>query len=183
VPIVVLAPAAPRAGSTAGRVAGCPGGTSANPVGSVYRVSRIPRGCVDVQYYDAGFACTAGRLTRRSRWALTLLPGTNTLARAINDRGQVVGYSSSKATAGYGHAFLWAAGKMRDLGTLGGVMSDARAVNRRGQVIGASRTWAGVQHATLWQAERIRDLGTLCPRLGTSAAVVRAVLWTLRSER
>ncbi len=49
-----------------------------------------------------------------------LCESIHTVATAINDRGQVVGYS-----AGAGdneHAFLWEKGKMTDLGTLGGIL-------------------------------------------------------------
>jgi len=67
---------------------------------------------------------------------------------AINDRGQVVGYS---VIAGLSHAFLWTTKDgMIDLGTLpGGSTSAANAINDRGQVVG----WSGVvgaSHAVLW---------------------------------
>jgi probable HAF family extracellular repeat protein len=61
------------------------------------------------------------------------------IANAINDRGQVVG--SSSTASGEGHAFFWERGSMVDMGTLpGGTSSDALAINRRGQVAGISNS-------------------------------------------
>ena len=110
---------------------------------------------------------------------------------AINERGQVVGYSD---VGGNVHAFLWENGRMRDLGTLGGGRSWARAINDRGQIVGAGRkrgaaygfVWQGGKmmgsdavrdarainnrgqilcggetHAFLWESGWMRDLGTL----------------------
>jgi probable HAF family extracellular repeat protein len=67
---------------------------------------------------------------------LGTLGGATATAQAINNRGQVTGYS---ATAnGDIHAFLWEKGLMIDLGTLRGNYSDAYAINDLGQVAGQS---------------------------------------------
>jgi probable HAF family extracellular repeat protein len=73
-------------------------------------------------------------------------------AVAVNDHGQVVGYSSS--AAGSPHAFSWTArGGMVDLDPfLSGGYSLAFAVNNRGQIVGSIRL--GLEHATLWRLRR-----------------------------
>ena len=40
---------------------------------------------------------------------------------------------------------------IRDLGTLGGAVSQGKAVNRRGQVVGTSRDTLGRTRAFLWE--------------------------------
>ena len=89
-------------------------------------------------------------------------------AVGINDGGQIVGVAQ---TGGYdrgaleARAVLWtAAGKTRDLGTLGGRYSHAYAVNDRGQVVGkadVSADEAPRTHAFLWEQGAMRDLGVL----------------------
>jgi probable HAF family extracellular repeat protein len=90
-------------------------------------------------------------------------------AAAINNRGQIVGWSDTRG--GDSHAALWQNGKMRDLGTLGGDRSFAVAINDRGQVIGSSTTRSGDQHAFLWEKGTMRDLGTLGGASSEPAAI------------
>ena len=79
-------------------------------------------------------------------------------AIAIDEHGQSVGVSTSGATIrsliGTGkdeeHAFVWAAGKITRLPTLGGSQSFASAINDRGQIVGSSLTKNGQRHAVLW---------------------------------
>jgi probable HAF family extracellular repeat protein len=72
-------------------------------------------------------------------------------ATAINNRGQIVGYSSS--VAGTTHAVLWERDTITDLGTLIGSrgQSAATAINNRGQIVGYSSSAAGRLHAVLWE--------------------------------
>ena len=83
---------------------------------------------------------------------LGTLGGRISTARAVNDKGQVIGDSGTAGDAAF-HAFSWTqTGGMVDLGTLGGTYSTAVAVNNEGQVVGGSGTAGDAEfHATLWQ--------------------------------
>ncbi len=79
----------------------------------------------------------------------TLPGGSTSRAAAINDRGQIVGSSSTPSS--FGHAFLFENGAMVDLGTLpGGNFSEALGINSRGQVVGSSTAANTLTHAALW---------------------------------
>ena len=97
------------------------------------------------------------------------------VAVAINDRGQVVGYSWSRFSEAHEsepasvRAFLWEKGKMTNLGTVGGQDSAAVAINNRGQVVVAVGDWALREtDAYLWENGRLTRLG---PRAGEGEAV------------
>jgi len=66
----------------------------------------------------------------------TLPGGRNSIARSINNRGQIAG--TSTVTDGNSHAFLYENGQMTDLAALpGGTnFSDAKSINDRGQILG-----------------------------------------------
>jgi probable HAF family extracellular repeat protein len=75
------------------------------------------------------------------------LPGPpdrpRSVARDINDSGLIVGSANNGGTD-LGHAVVWSAGLVRDLGTLGtGSFSEAWGVNNNGQVVGWSYTDGG----------------------------------------
>src|SRR5688572_9688380 len=82
---------------------------------------------------------------------LGTLGGTESVGYAVNDAGQVAGYSTS--TDGRRFAFRYdgtpgAGGVMRDLGTLGGTSSIGYGINNAGQVAGAASTSGNAaQHA------------------------------------
>jgi probable HAF family extracellular repeat protein len=79
---------------------------------------------------------------------------------AVNDHGQVVGFSYYLGTDVIGaHPFLWTAGHMTDLGTIGGVQEGvAWAVNDRAVVVGSSPDRTGLMHAFYWDGV-MHDLG------------------------
>lgn len=70
-------------------------------------------------------------------------------AVAVNDRGDVVGWSSADDPDAP-RAFLWRAGKLTWLGSLGGAHSLPVALNDRGVVVGESTTADGVLKAVKW---------------------------------
>jgi len=91
---------------------------------------------------------------------LGTLGGNESQARAINNRGQVVGLTQT--SYGGTHAFLWDSPTgMRDLGTLDARnTSVAVAVNDLGQVVGYSDAGDYSQHAFVWDSVTgMKDLG------------------------
>src|SRR5438046_9823874 len=75
---------------------------------------------------------------------LGTLGGLNSGAGAVNDSGEIVGFSALPVFGA--HAFSWtAAGGMIDLGTLGGPGSGALAVADIGAVVGGSDSVSDVR--------------------------------------
>ena len=69
---------------------------------------------------------------------LGTLGGTQSIARDINDSGQVAGQSQN--ASGGNQGFYWQEDQgIKPIGTLGGLTSPARGINKSGQVVGFSR--------------------------------------------
>ncbi|MCB9770424.1 MAG: DUF3466 family protein [Candidatus Omnitrophica bacterium] len=91
---------------------------------------------------------------------LGTLGGNLSQASALNDRGEVVGWSvtADRRT----HAFKWVEEQgMIDLGTLGGERSLAAAINEEGLIVGQAQTREGSTHAALFRDTKITDLGSM----------------------
>jgi probable HAF family extracellular repeat protein len=95
----------------------------------------------------------------------TLDSGPVSAATAINDSGQVVGFSITSSYRSI-EAYLWEEGVgMSRLGTLGGNWSSAEDINNLGQIVGISSKAANVQdsYAVLWEGSVMSDLNSLIP--------------------
>lgn len=84
--------------------------------------------------------------------------GTGVRAYGINVNGDITGCTTA---SGPTHAFIFSAGTMSDLGTLGGTNSCGYALNKNRQVTGYADTAAGASHAFLYDAGAMSDLGTI----------------------
>src|SRR5215203_481665 len=96
--------------------------------------------------------------------SLGTLGGSQSIARDINDSGQVTGQSQN--ALGQNRGFLWEDGQgMKPIGTLGGPTSPARGINKDGRVVGFSRISSLSTNtdlrAYLAQNSSPTDLGTL----------------------
>jgi probable HAF family extracellular repeat protein len=125
---------------------------------------------------------------------LGTLGGNQVMAIGVNNRGQIVGGSTTATPDPYCffgtfqlHAFLWQRGQMQDLGTLGGnctyiggIDNAVNPINERGQVVGASTTSAVANPLTgvptldpyVWEEGKgMTDLGTLGGAFGAAEEI------------
>jgi probable HAF family extracellular repeat protein len=127
--------------------------TGINDAGDAVGTSYLPNGGPSrAVLYHEGNVIDLGTLGGRSSDA--------SIGIAINNAGQVTGYSSTASNLG--RAFVTIGGVMTDLGSLGGVLSVGNDVNELGVVAGLSTlTNSSDYHATRWSDGNILDLGTL----------------------
>jgi probable HAF family extracellular repeat protein len=94
------------------------------------------------------------------------LGGTLTVPNALNDRGEVVGYSFTAAN-GPPHAFLYSKGRMTDLLPFPGTSSEATGINDKGEIVGTTQNAPGTPGlaAFLDHGDKAVDLGALMPDL------------------
>jgi probable HAF family extracellular repeat protein len=109
---------------------------------------------------------------------LGTLGGNQSLAGAINERGQVTGVAANNIpdpNSIFGWAtetrgFVWEKGAMQDLGTLGGTDTSPSFINQNGQIAGVSYVDSNpsvncglpvTTHPFIWWHGKIFDLGTL----------------------
>jgi probable HAF family extracellular repeat protein len=141
-----------------------------NARGQVVGLSPIPSGS------SHGFLWQDGAWTDLGALAS---PNNFSYAAALNDRGDVVGYSINRSIPA-ASAVIWKAGTIMDLGTLTpGRASQAIDINNHGQVVGV--TWdpaasTATYRAVLWTVEPDSQTTTLLPiadayiRAGTFAS-------------
>src|SRR6266699_7269840 len=90
--------------------------------------------------------------------------GDDALAQGVNNKGEVVGFSTV-ASGGPDHAVVWTAqGQIRDVGTFNGTNTHFRTVDNAGTTaVGSDNLRSdGHAHAVLWhQATGFQDLVTL----------------------
>jgi probable HAF family extracellular repeat protein len=101
---------------------------------------------------------------------LGTLGGDSSSATALNDKGQVVGWSGTTPGGGAlafdpsARAFVWDGGTMVSLGGLdGGSISSAAAINNNGAIVGYAIDAKNEQRAVIWENGAIVDLNTLIP--------------------
>ena len=134
-----------------GSLGGLPGSgaVALNGQGESVGYSFVPGGLVHAMLNRTGTVIDLGTLG-----------GSQSLARAINRHGDVVGwaYRSGETTP---RAFLWRNGQMSDLGSFGGARSDANDINATGTVVGSAFDSLGRERAFFWSSGALQDLGTL----------------------
>jgi probable HAF family extracellular repeat protein len=114
-----------------------------------------------------GFAWRNGKMI-----ALGSLGGGMSQAYAINNLNQITGIAYLKN--GLAHAFLYSAGKMKDLGTLQALGDSwGFAINDSGVVVGQAQLDSGAEHAFVYNGTKMQDLNSLVSQ-GSGLTLIEA---------
>ena len=108
-----------------------------------------------------------------------LSPNTQTVgAGGINDAGVIAGTSplqlGAPSYSAFTRAFIWKAGKMTDLGSLGGGNSMASAINANGWVTGSTSTPTAAEHAFSWNGTTMTDIGVCAGATSSQGRAINA---------
>ena len=99
-------------------------------------------------------------------------PGGWAAATAINNSGQVTGWSTVQGDEAIpGYAFLYNGGALQNLGALGGQYSAGFGINNRGQLTGRAQLADGSIHAFLYSGGAMQDIGTLGGTFASGMAI------------
>lgn len=102
----------------------------------------------------------------------------NITAGGINDAGLIAGTSPLQLGAptysAFTRAFVWKAGTMTDLGSLGGSNSMASAINQSGNITGSTSTPTAAEHAYLWNGATMTDIGVCAGAASSRGRAINA---------
>jgi probable HAF family extracellular repeat protein len=131
--------------------------TLSSPAIGVNNFGQIPGGSLaDSRSYPARYDSASGVVTLLGSLGGSTSNGFTGVATAVNNLGQVVGYSYLDDVNR--HAFLYTNGTLSDLGSLGGY-SGANAINDKGIIVGfSSNKVDGNAHAFLYDRGRMKDI-------------------------
>jgi probable HAF family extracellular repeat protein len=132
-------------------------GMGINQVGTIVGYAASPASCGDNR-------AVLFRSTGGTAIDLGTLGGVNGEARAINNFGDIVGYS--ELSTGQNRATLWTASGPQNLGTLAGA-SFALGINDEGTIVGYYIDRNNQQRACVWKGGALYDLNTLMGSGGT----------------
>lgn len=130
--------------------------------GFVYVTGLNERGHLAGYYYAADSSQHAFIWTNAVAVDLGTLGGRSSVANALNNLDQVVGYAAKAGDFEY-HGFISTLGTMFDYGTLGGAISSATAISDTSRATGYSFVSLSSleYHAFLSSGTQLQDLGTL----------------------
>ncbi len=139
-----------------------------------------------VALFTAGVAAQTGPERHERQWVFHAIgDSARWVPVAVNDRGQIAGRGWTSRSPYWRRAVYWERGRLTNLGTLGGKISEvgpsgllptsatpsSSPINERGEVVGWSQTSDSAVHGFFWRKGRMRDLGTLGGRRSAANAI------------